>query len=36
MGTARLRSRIFSVITEVPGQEDLLDEAPEDDTAQST
>ena len=26
----------FSVITELPGQEDLLDEVPEDDTAQST
>lgn len=26
----------FSVVTELPGQEDLLDEVPEDDTAQST
>jgi hypothetical protein len=26
----------FSVITELPGQEDILDDVPEDDTAQST
>jgi hypothetical protein len=26
----------FSVITELPGQQDLLDEIPEEDTAQSS
>jgi hypothetical protein len=26
----------FSVITQLPGQEDIIDEVPEDDTAQSS